>query len=139
VAAGTAQEDRRLVVDQLAAEAGEDGRAAGETCPRLLVGLGGGSSDETVVCQHSGADRGAAGSDGLTQAGAVVKSSPGTQWCLKKLIRQVINADVQDSGRGRLRAIRTIPERKNALEGLCGRLIDVQSRASEDKMEIPTR
>jgi hypothetical protein len=56
--------DLDSVADQLRAEAGREGRPAGETCPLRLVALGGESSDETVVCQHAGADRGTAGSDG---------------------------------------------------------------------------
>jgi hypothetical protein len=47
-AAGAAQEDRQLVLDQLAAEAGEDGRAAGETCPLLLATAGREPSDAAV-------------------------------------------------------------------------------------------
>ena len=76
VAAGAGQEGRRLVLDQLAAGASEDQRTAGETCPLLLVALGGGSSDEAVVCQHAGADSWAAGSDGVARAGAVGNSIP---------------------------------------------------------------
>jgi hypothetical protein len=75
-AAGAAQEDRWLVIDQLAAAAGEDRRATGETCPLLLVALGGGSSDETVVCQHVGADSGAACPDRVARVGAVGNSIP---------------------------------------------------------------
>jgi hypothetical protein len=41
--------DRRLVVDQLAAHAGEDGWSAGETCSLLLAAFGGESSHATVV------------------------------------------------------------------------------------------
>ena len=37
--------DRRLVVDQLAAALGEDGRAAAETCPLLLAAFGRDPSD----------------------------------------------------------------------------------------------
>src|SRR5712692_5932445 len=51
-------------------------RLAGETCPLLLVALGGGSSDEAVVCQHAGADSWAAGSDGVARVGAVGNSIP---------------------------------------------------------------
>src|ERR1019366_9711641 len=39
-AAGAAEEDRELVADQLAAAAGEDGRAVGETCAVLLAAVG---------------------------------------------------------------------------------------------------
>src|SRR6266849_4541402 len=44
-AAGAAEEDRELVADQLAAAAGEDGRAVGETCALLLASVGRGPSD----------------------------------------------------------------------------------------------
>ena len=56
-AARATQEDRRLVVDQLAAQAGEDGRSSGETCPLLLAALGGESSHATLVWSHAGQDR----------------------------------------------------------------------------------
>ena len=58
-AARAAQEDRQLVLDQLAAEAGKDGRSAGETCPLLLAAPGGEPSDATAVWSHAGQDRGA--------------------------------------------------------------------------------
>ena len=44
-AAGAAEEDRELVADQLAAAAGEDGRAVGETCAVLLASVSRGPSD----------------------------------------------------------------------------------------------
>src|ERR1019366_7964183 len=50
-AAGVAQANRELVVDESAATAGEDGRTAGKTCPLLLATVGGEPSDETVVWQ----------------------------------------------------------------------------------------
>jgi hypothetical protein len=53
---GTAEEDREVVVDELAAAVGEDRRAAGETCTVLLAALGGKSSDEAVVYGDGGAD-----------------------------------------------------------------------------------
>lgn len=65
-----------MVAYELAVEVGEDGRAAGETCPVLLVALCGESSDAAVVCQHVGADSGAAGSYGIARAGAIGKSIP---------------------------------------------------------------
>ena len=48
-ASGAAQENRQLVADQLAAEAGQDGRSSGEMCPLLLAALGGESSHATLV------------------------------------------------------------------------------------------
>ncbi len=75
-------EDRRLVLDQLAAEAGEDGRSAGKTRPVLLVAPGGGVSPrrhEAVVCQHAGADSGATDSGGIAEALAAEKSIPSRQ------------------------------------------------------------
>ena len=56
---GAAEEDRELVVDQLAAEAGKDGRSDGETCPLLLAAPGREPSDATAVWSHAGQDRGA--------------------------------------------------------------------------------
>jgi hypothetical protein len=67
-----------------------------------LVALGGRSSDETVVCQHGGADSWAAGSDGVARGWGSRKldpEGPGTWWCLRKLMEQATIAGVQDSRR----------------------------------------
>jgi len=65
VAAGAAQEDRQLVLDQLAAAAGEDGRSIGQARTVLMAALGGESSDATVVWGHAGQDGSATIASGL--------------------------------------------------------------------------
>jgi hypothetical protein len=87
-----------LALDQPAAAVGQDRRSAGETRPLLLAALGGGASDETVVCQHVGADSRSAGSDGI---GRTVQQEnrfrrPRNQGCLRKLIEKATMAGVQD-------------------------------------------
>ncbi len=52
-----AQENRGLVLDQLAAAAGEDGRSAGETCALLLAFAGRRTSESEAVRQHAQNDR----------------------------------------------------------------------------------
>ena len=59
-APGAAEEDRQVVADQLAAAAGEDGRAAGEARPLLLAPAGGESSEAPPVRVDGAADRVAA-------------------------------------------------------------------------------
>jgi hypothetical protein len=56
-----------FVGDQLAAEAGEDGRSSGETCPLLLAVLGGESSHATLVWSHAGQDRSASLASGVSE------------------------------------------------------------------------
>ena len=63
---GAAQEDRRLVVDQLAAAVSEDWRTAHLTCTLLLVDAWAEPSDATTVRGHAGEDRGAAVAGGIT-------------------------------------------------------------------------
>ena len=58
----------------LATATGEYRRAAGETCPLLLVALGGESCDETVVWQDAPADNRAVRSGGIAEAVAAEKS-----------------------------------------------------------------
>ncbi len=48
-AADSAQTDRQLVADELAATSGEDRRAAGEACPLLLASPGGRPSESPEV------------------------------------------------------------------------------------------
>src|ERR1019366_657105 len=86
-AAGVAQANRELVVDEFAATAGEDGRPAGETCPLLLVAVGGEPSDKTVVWQYAPADRRVVASGGVAEAegaGKSIQSQEGTEGCLTK-------------------------------------------------------
>src|SRR5262252_5527952 len=59
-AAGTAEENREVVPDQLAATAGEDGRKVGEARPLLLASLGGEPSDAAAVRVDGTPDRVAA-------------------------------------------------------------------------------
>jgi len=51
-AAGTAEEDRELVADQLAAAAGEDWRQAGQARPVLLASAGRKPPDQATVREH---------------------------------------------------------------------------------------
>jgi hypothetical protein len=64
-AAGATQEDRRLAIDQLAAEAGEDRWPIDQARPLLLAALGGESSHVTLVWSHAGQDRSAALASGV--------------------------------------------------------------------------
>ena len=64
-AAGAAEGDREVVVDELAAATGADRRTTGERRPVLLAAPGGESFDETFICQHAGADSWAAASVGI--------------------------------------------------------------------------
>jgi len=73
-AAGAAQADRQLVLDQLAAAPGEDGRSIGQARTVLMAVLGGESSDETVVWQDAPADSRAVRSGGIAEAVAAEKS-----------------------------------------------------------------
>ena len=68
-----------VTTNGLATATGEDRRAAGETCPLLLVGLGGESCDETVVWQDAPADSRGPGSREIDP------EPPGTERCLTKL------------------------------------------------------
>src|SRR6266849_5748737 len=58
--ASVAEEDWKLVADELAAAAGEDGRSAGETCALLLAFAGRRTSESEAVRQHAENDRGVA-------------------------------------------------------------------------------
>jgi hypothetical protein len=105
---------------QLAAAVGEDVRPVGEKCPLFLVAPDGGPSDEAVVCERVGANSGSASSDGIARAEEVGNSIPRpvryggvreNQWSKRPLRVLKIRG-------GRLRAVRTISERKNAPERL---------------------
>ena len=62
-----AEENRRLVADELAATAREDRRASGEACAVLLAVAGGESPDPTPVRNDAPADLGTTGPTGLTR------------------------------------------------------------------------
>jgi hypothetical protein len=62
---GTAEEDQWLVLDQLAAAAGEDRWAVGEARPLLLAATGRESSDAAALWEYGAADRGVAGASGI--------------------------------------------------------------------------
>ena len=47
-----------MVLDELTATAGEDGRTAGKACPLLLAAVGGEPSDAAPVRKHAAADSG---------------------------------------------------------------------------------
>jgi len=57
-AAGAAEENRKVVVDQLAAAAGEDRRPVGKACPLLLAVVGREPSDAAPVRKYAAADSG---------------------------------------------------------------------------------
>ena len=62
-AAGAAEEDRALVLDQLAAATGEDGRPIGETRPVLVAPAGRERSDAALVRGDGATHRDVAGAD----------------------------------------------------------------------------
>jgi hypothetical protein len=55
--ARAAQQDRQRVADELAATAGEGGRATGKACAVLMVAAGGEPSDAEDLCQHAAQNR----------------------------------------------------------------------------------
>ena len=59
-AAGAAEKDRRLVLDQLTAAIGEDGWPIDQARPVSLAAVGRESSDAAIVWEHGAADRRAA-------------------------------------------------------------------------------
>jgi hypothetical protein len=63
--ARAAEENRRLVADELAAAVGQDWWAAGQACQVLLVVAGRGTSAPAAVWPDAAADLGAAGAIGL--------------------------------------------------------------------------
>jgi hypothetical protein len=67
--AGAAEGNRHMVIDQLAAAAGEDGRAAGKARPLLLAAVGGEPPDAAPVWKHTAADRGFAAASRVGSAG----------------------------------------------------------------------
>ena len=72
--AGTAEENRQVVADQLAAATGEDGRQAGQARPVLLADAGREPPDAAVVREHGPADRSAGGGDRVA-GGCVLQNS----------------------------------------------------------------
>ena len=72
---GAAEEDRRLVLDELAATASEDGRTISETRPLQLAAIGRESSDAATVWKHGAADRRAAPADWIERGGGQANRS----------------------------------------------------------------
>ena len=66
-AAGAAEEDREVVVDELAAATGEDGRTADQARSLLLAAAGREPSDAAVVCVDGAADCWAASARGVAR------------------------------------------------------------------------
>jgi len=58
-----------MVVDQLAAAAGEDGRTADQACSLLLAAVGGELPDAAPVWNHTVSDRGFAAASRVDSAG----------------------------------------------------------------------
>ena len=63
---GSAEGDRVVVLDELAAEAGEDGRAVGKARAVLLADAGGRASDANTIRGDDATDRAVAPSGKLT-------------------------------------------------------------------------
>lgn len=80
-AAGAAQEDRPLVLDQLVAEAREDRRTAGETYALLLPAIGRRTSHAAASWQHAEIDRGAAAAERIANQESAQRPSSGEK-CL---------------------------------------------------------
>jgi Transposase DDE domain group 1 len=70
-ATGAAPTNREVLADQFAATAGEDRRAAGETCALLLASPSGRTSEPAAVRSDAGPNRAAAGTGGIADAGPV--------------------------------------------------------------------
>ena len=85
-AAGIAQANRELVVDESAATAGEGRRTLGETCPLLLAFSCGRTSDEANLCDYGAADRGSVASGGIAEgvAGKSTQSQEGAEGCVTR-------------------------------------------------------
>ena len=66
-AAGTADENRKLVSNQFAAAIGENRRSIGQARTILLATASGESSDKEAVWQHGAANLGAAAACGMTE------------------------------------------------------------------------
>jgi len=65
-AAGSAQGDRVVVLDELTATVGEDGRTAGEASAVLLADAGGGTPDANTILSDGAQDRDVSSSGKLT-------------------------------------------------------------------------
>src|SRR5664280_890471 len=79
-AAGVAQANRELVVDESAATAGEDGWTAGQTCALLLATAGGRTSDAAAVRGNAGPDRAATDTDGIGGSWSSEQRNPIITW-----------------------------------------------------------
>jgi hypothetical protein len=66
-AAGAAEGNRNVVVDQLAATVGEDRWTAGEACPLPPAFAGGKPSDEAAVWEYGATHRDAAAASGVAE------------------------------------------------------------------------
>ena len=73
--AGAPEENWPLPANRLAAEAGEDGRSAGKTCPLLLATAGSEPSHAAAVCQNVGTDSWAVSSVGIAEAATAPKKT----------------------------------------------------------------
>jgi hypothetical protein len=66
-AAGAAEGNRNMVIDQFAAAVGENRRAADQACPLLLAIVGREPSHAAPVQKHAAADGGSAGASGVAE------------------------------------------------------------------------
>jgi hypothetical protein len=76
-AAGVAEGNRYVIINQFAATAGEDGRVAGKACPLLLAIVGGEPSDVAPVRKHAAADGGSATA---SRVGAAAMRNQSGRW-----------------------------------------------------------
>ncbi len=76
-ATGAAPTHREVLADEFAATAGEDRRAAGETCALLLATASGRTSDAAAVRSDARPDRSASGTDGVAMLVELVSDDSG--------------------------------------------------------------
>ena len=116
---------------KFAAAAGENERTAGETCPVLLATVGREPSDETFICQHTGADRWAVASVGIAQAAAAPKKTIPISPRNGEMSEKAGSGSRDDglSGPGEDRS--EPPERRTVREGLSWKPMGLYSRVPE--------
>ena len=86
-AAGAAEGNRNVVINEFAATVGEDGRQEGQTCPLLLATAGGEPSHTALVRKHAAADRGFAAASRIgAAANHIALSETGCSWsrCIRE-------------------------------------------------------
>ena len=107
---GAAQENRRLVADELAAAAREDGRQAGQACPLLLAAAGRGASAPATVLGHAAADLGVADAIRLALSHCGYKI-----WSRRRRVGIVSKKSITRQQPGRVRRARNEPSEPHSL------------------------